>query len=204
MNAASKCRWVVLASLSLFVLHGSAAAQTDPKTPTPVAPGATGEGVGTPAGQLDVTGSIAVGEMAPDFDLWGSRNRELRLSRTRGDWVLLAFADRRESLAELAPAHAGLRQSGVTLLGVCHDKPQTVRQFAEKNQVPFELLSDVTGEVSALYGLYDTAERRILPGFVIIDRFGTVRTALLGTQIPPDHVVEIVRYSMSGLSARQE
>jgi peroxiredoxin len=203
VNAASMCLWVVLAPLSMFVLHESAHAQNDPKAPsTPVAPGTSGEGTGTPAGQLDVTGNVVVGEMAPDFDLWGSRNRELRLSRTRGDWVLLAFADRRESLAELAPAHADLRHTGVTLLGVCHDKPQTVRQYAEKNQVPFELLSDVTGEVSALYGLYDGAERRILPGFVVIDRFGVVRTALLGTQVPPGQVLEIVRYSMSGLSAR--
>jgi peroxiredoxin Q/BCP len=205
MKAAPLCRWASLAlTLLALALPSSVLAQNDPKAPaTPVAPGTTPQSTTAPGGQLRVSGSIVVGEPAPDFDLWGSRNRELRLSRMRGDWVLLAFAERRESLAELAPAQSQLKSSGVVVLGVCHDKPQTVRAYAEKNKVPFEMLSDVTGEVSALYGLYDGLERSINPGFVVLDRQGIVRIAVLGTQLPADHIVEIVRFSMMGLSAQQ-
>ena len=202
MNAASKCRWTALA-LAL-ALPAAVLAQTDPKSPNPTtSPGTTPSTATAPTGQLRASGDVVVGEAAPDFDLWGSRNRELRLSRMRGDWVLLAFADRRESLGELAPAHQELKAAGVTLLGVCHDKPQTVRSYTEKNRIPFEILSDVTGEVSSLYGLYDGGGRRILPGFVVLDRQGVVRTALLGTQLPADQVVEIARYSMMGPTAQQ-
>jgi len=205
MNAASICRWFALAPTLLALgMPLVALAQPDNKTPTTVMPDPTPTSSGAaPVGQLRVGGSVLVGEPAPDFDLWGSRNRELRLSRTRGDWVLLAFADRRESLGELTAVRSELKGSGVTILGVCHDKPQTVRTYTEKNKIPFEILSDVTGEVSSIYGLYDGGGRRILPGFVVLDRQGIVRMALLGTRLPPDQVVEIVRYSMMGLSAQQ-
>jgi len=200
MNASSVCLWIALApALSMLVNPPQAQAQADPKAPTtPVAPGTTTSPATAPAGQLRASGDVVVGEPAPDFDLWGSRNRELRLSRTRGDWVLLVFAERRESLGEMAPAHAELKGSGVVVLGVCHDKPQTVRTYTEKNKVPFEMLSDVTGEVSGIYGLYDGGARKILPGFVVLDRQGIVRVAVLGTQLPADHVAEIVRFTMMG------
>src|SRR5438128_1679360 len=45
-----------------------------------------------------VTMRIAVGERAPDFELDQIDGTPLRLSKLRGDWVMLFFVERRESL----------------------------------------------------------------------------------------------------------
>jgi alkyl hydroperoxide reductase subunit AhpC len=64
--------------------------------------------------------------------------------------------------------------------------------------LPIILLSDVTGEISQLYGLYDTRMRQVRPGFVLIDRQGVVRVALLGQQLPFGEMMALVRSSVIG------
>src|SRR4029453_18752306 len=105
-------------------------AQAEPKSPTRTDPGTTTTSSGTPRSPVRVSGQIYVGELAPDFDLWGSRNRELRLSRTPGDWVLPPSAAGAETLGEITSIQPELTGLGVTVLGVCRDKPQTVRAYA--------------------------------------------------------------------------
>lgn len=147
--------------------------------------------------QLKVTGRVFVGDPAPDFSLTSSAGREVSLSRFRGDWVLLHFVPDRRDFNALGEAQADLASIGVTMLGVCRENPQSLRSHAQRDSIPFELLADATGEISAIYGLYDPAATASRSGFVVVDRNGKVRLALMGT-IPPRQLVELVRYTMTG------
>jgi len=147
--------------------------------------------------QLKMSGQIYVGEFAPDFALTSSAGREVTLSRLRGEWVLLHFVPDRRDFAVLGEAQPDLARMGVTLIGVSKDNPQSLRSYVQRERVSYELLADATGEISAVYGLYDVAASASRSGFVVVDRSGKVRLALMGT-IPPRQLVELVQYTMTG------
>jgi peroxiredoxin len=111
--------------------------------------------------------------------------------------VLLAFADRKEDLAPLANIHTSLRRQGVQILGVCNEKAHNLRSFAAREKTPFLLLADVTGDVSAMYGVYDYITQTTLPGFLVLDREGDVRLSLLGSQLPAAEVERLVEFVLT-------
>jgi peroxiredoxin Q/BCP len=65
--------------------------------------------------------------------------------------------------------------AGADVIGVSSDSVASHRRFAAHNDLPFLLLSDPDGRVSALYGVEKTLG--ILPGRVtfVLDRAGVVR-----------------------------
>jgi len=144
-----------------------------------------------------VTSQVYVGETAPDFELDGSEGRAVRLARLKGYWLLLVFADRRAELAPLQDVEPRLRRLGVKPFGICGDKAHTLASFARQRQLPFVLLADVTGEISQLYGLRDTRAGQIRPGFVLINRQGIVRMALLGQALPYDDMLGLVESAVT-------
>ena len=82
--------------------------------------------------------------------------------------------------------------------GICADKAHVLKAYAERMRLPFVMLSDVTGEISQLYGLYDTRMSQVRPGFALVDRQGVVRMALLGQHIPFDEMLGLVRSAVTG------
>jgi peroxiredoxin len=146
---------------------------------------------------LTVEGRVLVGDVAPDFDLASSRDRVIRLSKQRGDWVLLVFAPDRDDFAAYSTVNGDLAAIGVRLLGVCRDNPQTLRTVAEKSGIPFEMLADPTGEISSMYGLYDGARRCCIPGFLVLDRRGVVKLAVSGQQVPANQVLSLTALTVA-------
>ncbi len=187
----------VLAVLML-TLAGVSGAQTS-KKPTPQPQPATGQKpIQAVGSETEITNQVYLGEVAPDFELDGSRGRPVRLEHEKGYWLLIVFADSRTDLAPLKSISGDLRQLGVHAIGICGDKAHVLEAYAEREQLPFVLLADVTGEISQLYGLYDRQNRAIRPGFVILDRQGIVRTALFGQTLPTDEVLDMVKYAVTG------
>jgi peroxiredoxin Q/BCP len=186
----------VLAAALLFA-PSTAHAQSDPKSPAtaPTRPANTGGSV-EPRSSIGLLGRIAPGVEAPDFELDGSGGVPVRLASLRGGWVMLAFAATRESLAVLSSAYTALTEHGVRLVGVCHDKASSVVQFARRSHTPVLVLADVTGEVSAMYGLWDAVHGATLPGYVLIDPRGVVRAAYHG-RTPAGDLEELAVASMS-------
>ena len=189
-------RMLMSSAIVLCLVPSGAVAQDASKGSAPrTSPGPSSTELSLP--QLRVSGQIYVGELAPDFALTSSRDREVSLSRFRGDWVLLHFVPDRRDFAALGEAEAELTKIGVTMVGVCKDNPQSLRSYAQKESVTYELLADATGEISTIYGLYDVAAGSSRSGFVIVDRNGKVRLALMGS-VPPRQLVELARYTMTG------
>lgn len=185
----------VALSLCIAALGSSPAkAQEDSKTgprPQP-SPGATTPG--SPQFQSRIRGLAEVGELAPDFELDGSNARPVRLSSYRGRWVVLAFGDRKETVAPLASVAASLDSARIQLIGVCNEKAYFLEAYARQRRFPFPLLADVTREISDMYGLYDSRERFVLPGFVMIDPRGNVQFALLGQSLPAVDIARLAKY----------
>ena len=187
---------VLLAAVCL-TLPAPAVAQKDEK-PTPP-PAAATPPAAAPHTRVHIRGEIVIGERAPDFELDASTGRPLRIATMRGDWVLLAFDSRKEDVAALRRVNDELRTLGVRPVGVCDEKAYHLESFVKREAFPYVLLADPTGEISAIYGLYDHERFTTGPGFVLLDREGIVRMALLGQRFPPEDVLRLIRYAINGL-----
>ncbi len=149
---------------------------------------------GEPQFQSRISGDVAVGEPAPDFELDASDGRHLQLSSLRGRWVILVFGDRKETVAPMAQVAASLDSAGISVVGVCNEKTYFLASYVKQTRFPFPILSDVTREISAMYGLDDSRERSVQPGFVMIEPGGDVRFALLGETLPPADVARLAMF----------
>jgi peroxiredoxin len=189
---------VVLASA---LVAGAALAQDIPRDQTPpVNPGPTTSKSSQPRGKAPIIGEVAIGERAPDFLLDTSLGKSQKLSRLRGDWVLLLFGDRYRSLAVFDSLDVPARQLGARIVGVCHEKQQTLTGVAARDSLRLLMFADATGEVAAMYGVYDWRYGTTDPGFFVIDRDGIVRLAVIGKLFPPDQMLELVRFATGELN----
>jgi peroxiredoxin len=182
----------------MLVLAPFAMAQSS-KAPTPSTPRPVENTPMTPQPHIHIFGQVSIGERTPDFTLDGSDGRPLRLVRYRGDWVLMVFADRKETLAPLADIDGDMRSLGVRIVGVCREKAHGLQIFAARGNLPFLLGADFSGEVSELFGQYDRERTTVNPGFLLLDREGVVRMAVLGQNVPPEQIADLVRFAVTGL-----
>jgi peroxiredoxin len=189
----------IAALLSLLVATG-ALAQTDLKprpnaTPSPTVTRPPGRAA---AGRERVTTRIAVGERAPDFELDQSTGKPLRLSSLRGQWVLLFFVERRESLDVVQPIASALTSFGARTVAVCYDKSHVLARRLAGKEISYVALADPTGDIVSLYGLLDSGTDEARPGCVLLTPKGEVRIAVLGHALPGPELVDLVRYAVTG------
>jgi len=183
-------RWL-LAAVLLIPLR--AAAQSDPKNPrvqTVPAPGHAEDL--TPHPGLVIAGHVVIGQPAPAFELDSSLGRPVQLTSLRGDWTALFFMPRMNAAPDFNPTQLALQTENIRLVGVCHERARTVESFAQRNSLSWVLLADVTGEVGAMYGVWDEAQRGFIPGLVLLDSHGIVRYASIGRAFSPDQLRDIV------------
>ncbi len=188
--------WTLLVGL---LLATGAAAQQSPKAPPSRPPHDPTSTPRNPVAQGHINGQIYLGEEAPDFELDGSRGKPVRLTSFRGEWVVLVFADRREQLAKLTAIDGDMKELGAVLLGVCKEKAYVLERYAPRIKLPFVVLADWSGEIAALYGLYNYERSEIQSGFLVLDRTGTVRSAFVGATLPPEEIARIARFAVTGL-----
>jgi peroxiredoxin len=134
-----------------------------------------------------MSSQIKVGDKAPDFTLPDTEMKMRKLSEFFGQKLVLAFfvgaftstctiemCTFRDSMARLIDLKA-------QVVGISVNDPFSNKGFAEKNRLPFPILSDYKREVIKTYGLeypnfaglngYTVAKRSIF----ILDKDGIVR-----------------------------
>lgn len=100
------------------------------------------------------------GEQAPDFTLPDQDGKEHSLSDYRGQWVLLYFYPKDDSpgctveACAIRDQYQYFKAMNTIILGVSTDSVASHRQFANKYELPFTLLSDVNKEVVGRYGVF--------------------------------------------------
>jgi peroxiredoxin len=131
--------------------------------------------------------SVAVGSVAPDFELKNNHGTPVRLSELRGSRVLVVFFPFAFSgictgeLCELRDNISLFERDDVTLLAVSCDPMFTQKAWAEQENYSFDLLSDFWphGAVAREYGVFDEDNGLSIRGSFLIDEEGVVRWAVV-------------------------
>ncbi|WP_119698606.1 thioredoxin-dependent thiol peroxidase [Microbacterium halotolerans] len=129
------------------------------------------------------------GNPAPEFTLNDQDGNAVSLADYRGKRVVLYFypaamtpgcttqaCDFRDSISSLTGA-------GYTVLGVSRDEPAKLKQFAERDELPFPLLSDPDHSVHEAYATwgekmnYGKKIEGVIRSTFVIDENGTVTHA---------------------------
>jgi len=184
--------------LAACVTCGTASAQSEikPRPGAQPSPTVTHPTSHAAADRERVSTRVAVGERAPDFELEQADGRPMRLSKLRGDWLMLFFVERRESLDVLMPAARALKELGVRTLAVCYDKSHALAHYTAGRDLGLTPLADPMGDIIALYGLMDGDSPQ--PGFVLINPRGEVRLALLGHALPSVEASRMAEFALRG------
>ncbi len=120
---------------------------------------------------------LSVGEKAPDFALYDQDFNKVSLKDllAKGKPVVLVFFPAAFSpictteLCTFRDKMAMLEKANATVAGISVDSPWCLKEFKEKNRLPFPLLSDYNREVIKLYdvvqedilGLKNLAKRAV-------------------------------------------
>lgn len=122
---------------------------------------------------------IEEGKKAPDFTLPDGEGKMVSLSEYKGKKVLLVFYpgdDTPVCTAQLCDYRNNVTEftkRGITVIGISADSPDSHRRFAEKNELPFLLLSDQEKSAATAYdalGFLGMSQR----AYVLVDEEGTV------------------------------
>jgi len=126
---------------------------------------------------------VKVGDKAPDFTLLSQTGESVTLSKIIGKkTIVLYFYPKDESkgctrqACEFRDKYEVFTDLGAEVIGVSSDDVKSHKSFAEKNLLPFTLLSDTENKVRELYGVKSTFG--IIPGRVtyVIDKKGIIRS----------------------------
>jgi len=105
----------------------------------------------------DVT-ELQEGDLAPDFEALTHTGTPFRLREQRGRWVVVYFYPRdhtpgctREACG-FRDRYDALQRLGAVVVGVSTDSAASHARFAERQRLPFVLVSDPEGVVCRRYG----------------------------------------------------
>ena len=103
--------------------------------------------------------AVAVGDLAPEFELPDQDGQLHSLEDYRDQWVVLYFYPKDETpgctteACEFRDNIFAYRDLNAQILGVSLDDIESHNAFAENHGLPFPLLADVDGTASSAYGV---------------------------------------------------
>jgi peroxiredoxin Q/BCP len=130
---------------------------------------------------------ITEGRKAPDFTLADATGRRVSLADFEGKDVIVYFYPKDDTPGCTKEACGfrdhwkDLQQSGVVVLGVSADGPESHAKFSSKYRLPFTLLSDPDRKVMTAWGaygdkvLYGKKTKGVIRSTVWVGPDGTVR-----------------------------
>jgi peroxiredoxin Q/BCP len=106
---------------------------------------------------LSIYASLSIGDEAPNFILKDQNYITHNLEDYKGSWVILYFYPKDDTpgcttqACDFRDAVDRIIASKSIVFGVSLDSVDSHKRFAEKNNLPFSLLSDLGGSVSKAY-----------------------------------------------------
>jgi len=119
-------------------------------------------------------------EKALDFSLKDGDGSNWTLSDRRGKTVVLLFYPGDNTpvctrqMCSVRDHWSEYQATGAEVIGISTDTVESHQGFAEKHSLPFRLLSDPDGKVSAQYGMKSWLPGRSARGVVVIDKEGKI------------------------------
>lgn len=147
--------------------------------------------------------AIEVGRPAPRFEAVAANGEAIRLADYLGRRSVVLFFYPRDDTAictreacAFRDAYDDFVDAGAVVIGVSGDSDPRHRNFAERNRLPFVLVSDRGGKLRQAFGVSDTFG--LIPKRVtfVIDPEGIVRMAFSAVWVADEHVeraLEVVR-----------
>jgi len=139
----------------------------------------------------------ATGTPAPVFSLADQSGKTRTLAEFRGKWVVLYFYPKddtpgcTEEACNFRDDIFALSQMGAQVIGVSLDDSASHAQFAKKYSLPFPLLADPSGAVTASYGALPQGSRYAKRYTFLVDPAGKV--AKIYTSVETSrHSVEVI------------
>jgi peroxiredoxin len=130
---------------------------------------------------------LSQGNMAPDFELFATRDQKLRLADFKGKRIILSFypADWSPVCSDqMALYNETLKlfhKFNAEIMGISVDSKWCHMAFAQSRNLHFPLLSDFEpkGAVSRLYGAYNEEEGESKRALFVIDEEGMIQWSYL-------------------------
>ncbi|MFN2488302.1 MAG: peroxiredoxin [Actinomycetota bacterium] len=143
------------------------------------------------------------GDPAPDFELRDGDGKTWRLSRLRGDPVVVYFYPADDTpgctrqACDFRDARNVFQDAGYTVLGISPQGARSHRTFTQKYALNFPLLIDEDYTVAQAYGVKATKRRffknvplDVVRSTFVVDREGRIAEALYGVS-GKGHVAEL-------------
>jgi len=146
---------------------------------------------------------LSAGDRAPVFELRNQDDETVSLSDIDGAYAVVYFYPRADTPGCTTEAKsfrdqfAQFQERDITVFGISDDPIADLAAFAEKHDLPFDLLSDPDGEVGRGYDSYGEKNMfgRTFDGMFrntyIVDPEGTVARAFEGVS-PADHADDVL------------
>jgi peroxiredoxin Q/BCP len=96
----------------------------------------------------------AIGKKAPDFKLPATGDKTLELSELKGKKIVLYFYPKDSTpgcTREGCDSHAKLKRAGAVVIGVSRDSLASHEKFKDKQDFPFDLVSDAEEKACKAY-----------------------------------------------------
>jgi peroxiredoxin Q/BCP len=132
---------------------------------------------------------VETGEKAPNFELTSDQDENVSLSDFQGQRVVLYFYPKADTpgctkqACALRDAYPQIEAKDAVVIGISPDKPEALRKFRDKYDLPFILLSDPDHEVAEAYGawgekkMYGKTYEGIIRSHFVIDEEGELSEA---------------------------
>ena len=107
----------------------------------------------------NASGILAVGDMAPEFELSDQDGQLHSLEDYRDQWVVLYFYPKDDTpgcttqACEFRDNIFAFKDMNAQILGISLDDVESHKSFAEEYDLPFPLLADTDGDAATAYGV---------------------------------------------------
>ncbi len=138
---------------------------------------------------------LKIGDIAPDFELQATGGKIFRLSRSLSDGKLVLYFYPKDftpgcttEACAFRDEFSELRKSEIKVFGISTDTINSHEKFKKQHRLPFELLSDLNGEVARLYGVYNRLFRIANRVTFIINSHGKILGITKNMFVPMAHI----------------
>jgi len=148
---------------------------------------------------------VKVGKKAPDFTLLNQDGKKVKLSQFSGQNVVLYFYPKDNTsgctieACNFRDTFSELSNLGAVVIGISPDTAESHKKFAEKYNLPFNLLADPEKKVLEKYGvwkeksMYGKKYMGVERTTFIIDKNRKVRKIFEKVKVP-NHHNEVLEY----------